>query len=74
MTTRKRKGTGKRPAPNHTHIYLIKVEKLCLIFFIVFLFLFLGGYRLGNQPMEFIGLGIGVTASLIQAHINLKEE
>lgn len=74
MIRKKRKGTGKRPAPNHTHTYLTKVEKLCLFLFVIFVIMFLGGYRLGNQPMEFIGLGIGVTACLVQAHINLEEE
>lgn len=68
-----KKGTGKKPAP-HTHTNLTKVEKLCLMFFGLFLIMFLGGYKLGNQPMEFIGLGIGVTASLVQVYINLEEE
>lgn len=74
MANKKRKGTGHRPAPNHTHTYLTKVEKLCLFLFVIFVIMFLGGYRLGNQPMEFIGLGIGVTTCLVQAHINLEEE
>ena len=70
----KKKGIAHKKDNTQTHIHYSKIEKICLLLFVIFVIMFLGGYRLGNQPMKFIGLGIGVTTCLVQAHINLEEE
>ena len=68
-----KKGTGIKPAPK-TQSYLNKIENTCLLFGVIFLILFLGGYYTGNQPMEYLGLGIGVSSMIIQTKINMREE
>lgn len=74
MANKKRKGTGKRPAPNHTHTNLTIIENTCLMFFITFLILFIGGYYIHNDAMTYLGLGIGIAGFTIQTHINLNKE
>lgn len=73
MRSKKRKGTGS-PAPNHTHIYLNKVENICLCLFMAFVILFIGGNYIQNDPMTYLGLGLGVAGFFIQTHINLNKE
>lgn len=73
MFRKKRKGTGHRPAPS-THTYLNKVENICLCLFMAFVILFLGGYYIHNEPMTYLGLGIGIAGFTIQTHINLNKE
>lgn len=74
MTIKKRKGTDYKSAPNHKHSYLIKVENTCLCLFIAFVILFIGGYYIHNEPMTYLGLGIGIAGFTIQTHINLNKE
>lgn len=71
----KRKGTAsERTAPNNTHSYLNKVENNCLMLFIAFLSVFIGGYYFHNEPMTYLGLGLGIAGALIQTTINIEEE
>ena len=76
MITRfsKRKGTGIKPAPNHTHSYLNRIENACLILFTAFLGLFIGGYAIKSEPMTYLGLGLGIAVLVIQTIINTKED
>lgn len=74
MTIRKRKGTGNKPAPIHTHTYLNRIENACLLLFTAFLALFIGGYILHNEPMTYLGLGLGIAGIIIQTIINTEEE
>lgn len=50
------------------------VSNLCLILFMVFLIMFLAGAYIGNDVMEFCGLGIGIAVAIITLNNNLKEE
>lgn len=70
----KRKGTGNKPAPIRTHTYLNRIENACLLLFTAFLALFIGGYYFHNEPMTYLGLGLGIAGALIQTTINIEEE
>ena len=74
MRREKEKAQHRGTAPNHTHHDINRVEKICLIFFAIFVVLYIGGYYLHNDPMTFLGLGIGVAGFVIQTDINLSEE
>lgn len=68
-----KKGTGKKPAP-HTHTNLNTIENICLMLFGAFLILFIGGYYIHNEPMTYLGLGLGLAGFVIQIKLNLEEE
>lgn len=77
MKNQKKKGTAPRrkqhPNTNHKS-YSNRIENICLVFAVTFLILFIGGNLLNNEPMTFLGAGIGFAGMVIQLDINFSEE
>lgn len=74
MNRKIRKGTGRACTNSHTHTYLNRIENACLLLFTAFLALFIGGYIIHNEPMTYLGLGLGIAGIIIQTIINTEEE
>ena len=72
MTYRKRKGAGK-PAP-HTHRYLNRIQNTCLFLFAAFVILFIGGIYIHNDPVTYLGLGVGAAGFVLQVIMNAGDE
>ena len=75
MTEKRKKAQRQSSAPKkNTNTNNNEIENICLALFGAFLVLFIGGYYIHNQPMSFLGLGIGFSGMVIQVHLNLSED
>ena len=75
MTEKRKKAQRQSSAPKkNTKSYYNEIENICLALFGAFLLLFIGGYYIHNQPMSFLGLGLGFAGMIIQVHLNLSED
>ena len=75
MNETKKKAQHRSTAPNRiTTTYLNRIESICLIYFLVFAILFIGGYYIHNTPLTFLGLGFGVSGAFIQIDITLSKK
>lgn len=75
MTEKRKKAQRQSSAPKkNTKSNYNEIENICLALFGAFLLLFIGGYYIHNQPMAFLGLGIGFSGMVIQVHLNLSED
>lgn len=70
-----KKGTAPRRKQHPTNQnHFNRIENICLVFAVTFLILFIGGNFLNNEPMTFLGAGIGFAGMVIQLDINFSEE
>lgn len=74
MTVQRKKAQDKPAPKKNTNTYYNEIENICLALFGAFLLLFIGGYYIHNQPMSFLGLGLGFAGMIIQVHLNLSKE
>jgi hypothetical protein len=69
----KKRGTGQRPAPDYKRI-ITKVHNICLGMIFIFIFMIIAGRHFENDRVVSVGIGIGITAGLIEVAINSEED
>lgn len=75
MTEKRKKAQRQSSAPlKNTNNNYNEVETICLALFGAFLLLFIGGYYIHNEPMSYLGLGLGFAGMIVQVHLNLSED
>ena len=74
MTEKRKKAQTKSAPKKNTNNNYNGVENICLALFGAFLILFIGGTYIHNEPMAFLGLGLGLAGMTIQVHLNLSED
>ena len=73
--TKKRKKAQIESAPKkNTNTNYNGIENICLALFGAFLILFIGGNYIHNEPMSYLGLGLGFAGMMVQVHLNLSED
>ena len=74
MSEKRKKAQTESAPKKNTNTNYSRIENICLVFAVTFLILFIGGYYIHNEPMTFLGLGIGFAGMVIQLHLNFSED
>ena len=74
MSEKRKKAQTESAPKKNTNTNYNGIENICLVLFVAFLILFIGGYYIHNNPMTFLGLGIGFAGMVIQLHLNFSED